>query len=97
MIVNACGLYDGFLMGRGHSWKEVVLKQCAGTRVSTQLQILGLVSNDKELQQEAACAMYQVLIDAFFRSEQRNEIQTHVDRNVSHHMSLTAWRLSDDC
>ena len=68
MIVNACGLYDGFLMGRGHSWKEVVLKQCAGTRVSTQLQILGLVSNDKELQQEAACAMYQVLIDAFFEA-----------------------------
>ena len=60
------GLYVVVFMGRANAWMGRCLASVgrAGAHVSTPLKILGFESNDKALQQEAACAMYQVLIDA---------------------------------
>ena len=49
LIANAPGLYVGFLMGREHAWRAVVLNQDACTHASTlfDVQTLGLDNNDE--------------------------------------------------
>ena len=103
MIVQAPGMYVAFLMGREHPWRDAVLKTWGATDYAQRLSIAGLDSNDEPMQLEASKAMHNKLSDAFSEwargsvsdPEQRRDWKTHVDRNVHHHLSLTAWGLRE--
>ena len=99
MIVQAPGMYVAFLMGREHSWRDAVLKTWEATDGAQRLLVAGLDSNDDSVQGKASKAMHDILRGAFSEwaketsadPEQRVEWKAHVDRNVWHHLSLTAW------
>ena len=103
MIAQAPGMYVAFLMGREHSWRDAVLNTWEATDYAQRLSIAGLDSNDEPMQLEASTAMHNILSDAFAEwarqtlshPEQWRDWKTHVDRNVSHHLSLTAWGLRE--
>ena len=42
MMVNAPGIYVGFLMGRERTWRKAILKVWDRMSPSTRLQIMGL-------------------------------------------------------
>ena len=99
MMVQAPGMYVAFLMGREHSWRDAVLKTWEATDCAQRLLVAGLDSNDEPVRVIASKAMHDILRGAFSEwaketsadPEQRVEWKAHVDRNVWHHLSLTAW------
>ena len=87
-------------MLRERAWREVVLSQWERTDAETRLQCVGMDSNDCALKKQATRAMRQIFVQSFREwsrtmvdSEEREEWQKHVDRNVQSHLSLTAWGL----
>ena len=103
MMVQAPGLYVAFLMGREHAWRDSLLKTWEASDYMQRLCIAGMDSNDEPVQLEASQAMHKILSDVFkewgrqtrLDPGQRNRWKEHVDRNVSHHLSLTAWGLRE--
>ena len=49
MMVNAPGIYVGFLLGRERTWRQAILKVWGRMSPSTRLQIMGLDSHEQGL------------------------------------------------
>lgn len=98
-MVNAPGIYIGFLMGRERAWREALLTEWERADAETRLLFTGMDSNDAALQKQATRAMRAIFVGSFrewartLDVEDREAWQKHVDRNVQNHLSLTAWGL----
>ena len=105
MMVQAPGMYVAFLKGREHAWRDAVLKTWGATDCAQRLLVAGLDSNDEGVRWKASKAMHDILRGAFSEwaretsvdPGQREEWKAHVDRNVSYHLSLTAWGVGRAC
>ena len=54
MMVNAPGIYVGFLLGRERTWRQAILKVWGRMSPSTRLQIMGLDSHEAGLRATAS-------------------------------------------
>jgi len=101
MMVNAPGIYVGFLMGRELTWRKAILKVWGQMCPSTRLQLMGLDSHEADLRATASQIMHTCFQSAFQEWAHRtspaewNDWKIHVDRNVLFHLSLTVWGLRE--
>ena len=101
MIVNAPGIYVGWLMGREHAWREALRHVWERTDCESRLGVMGMDSRDEQLRKQAGAIMHRVFRDAFQEyvrradEAERDEWRTQVDRNVAYHLSLTSWGLRE--
>ena len=58
MMVNAPGIYVGFLLGRELTWRKAILKVWGQMSPWTRLQIMGLDSNEADLRATASQIMH---------------------------------------
>ena len=58
MMVNAPGIYVGFLMGRELTWRKAILKVWGQMCPSTRLQLMGLDSHEADLRATASQIMH---------------------------------------
>ncbi len=93
MMVNAPGIYVGFLLGRGLTWRKAILKVWGRMSPSTRLQIMGLGSHGADLRATTSQIMH-TCFQAAFQECARNaspayleDWKIHVDRNVLFHLS----------
>ena len=54
LMVNAPGIYVGFLLGRELTWRKAVLKVWGRMSPSTRLPIMGLDSHEADLRAAAS-------------------------------------------
>ena len=54
LMVNAPGIYVGFLFARAHTWRKAILKVMGRMSRSTRLQIMGLDSHEADLRATAS-------------------------------------------
>ena len=101
MMVNAPGIYVGFLLGRELTWRKAILKVWGQMSPSTRLQLMGLDSHEADLRATASQIMHTCFQSAFQEWAHRtspaewNDWKIHVDRNVLFHLSLTVWGLRE--
>ena len=65
MMVNAPGIYPGFMWGCEHTWRKRILKVWGRMSPSTRLQIMGLESHEQDLRATASPIMYTCFQTAF--------------------------------
>ena len=96
MMVNAPGIYVGFLLGREITWRKAILKVWGQVSPWTRLQIMGLDSNEADLRATASQIMH-TCFQAAFQEWARKTIPAYLedveDRTVLLHPSLTVWGL----
>ena len=65
MMVNAPGIYVGFLLGRERTWRKAIIKVWERMSPSTRVQIVGLDSHEADLRATASQIMYTCFQTAF--------------------------------
>ena len=101
LMLDAAGIYVGFLMGRELTWRKAILKVWGRMSPSTRLQIMGLDSHEADLRATASQIMHTGLQSAFQEWAHRTspadweDWKIHVGRHVLFHLSLPVWGLRE--
>jgi hypothetical protein len=90
MMVNAPGLYVGFLLGRELTWRKAILKVWGQMSPWTRLQIMGLDSNEADLRATTSQIMH-TCFQAAFQEWARKAIPADLeDWNIGMYYSIPA-------
>ena len=92
MMVNARGIYVGFLLGRERTCRQAILHVQGRMSPSTRLQIIGLDSHEQDLRATASQIMYTCFQTEFrvgpaTQNQHSGMIGRHISIGVSYSIS----------